>query len=364
MLAIDQSTSATKAVLFDAAGKLSSTRLRASIGKSIRSRAGSSTMPKRFGRTCWPWSANWRHASASELAQAAGLAITNQRETVVVFDRKTGRPLANAIVWQCRRGDPICREMAAAELRECHSREDRTQARHLFFRLEAQVADARAARHSREARRRRRAHRHDRHLSDLSSHRRRGVCHRSLERQPDAVVRHSLACSGTTSSAGCSTCPKWRWPKCARVSPGLARRTWRGALPTSAADLRRDGRLASVALCAAVLRARHGEGDVWLRDVGHAEHRRLVSDDEPRGGCRRLAWIHQGQPTYALEGLINYSSATIAWLKDQLGLIHDAAETDALARSVEDNGGVYLVPAFAGLSAPYWSPTPARRSSA
>ena len=63
-----------------------------------------------------------------------------------------------------------------------------------------------------------------------------------------------------------------------------------------------------------------------------------------------------GRPTYALEGLINYSSATIAWLKDQLGLIRDAAETDALARSVDDNGGVYLVPAFSGLSAPYWSP--------
>ncbi len=62
-----------------------------------------------------------------------------------------------------------------------------------------------------------------------------------------------------------------------------------------------------------------------------------------------------GRPTYALEGLINYSAATVEWLKDQLGLIRDAAESETLARSVDDNGGVYLVPAFAGLAAPYWS---------
>jgi glycerol kinase len=69
-----------------------------------------------------------------------------------------------------------------------------------------------------------------------------------------------------------------------------------------------------------------------------------------------LAWVHGGRPTYALEGIINYSSATITWLKDQLGLIDDAAESERLAREIGDNGGVYLVPAFAGLSAPYWQP--------
>ncbi|MGE3242142.1 MAG: FGGY-family carbohydrate kinase, partial [Pirellulales bacterium] len=73
------------------------------------------------------------------------------------------------------------------------------------------------------------------------------------------------------------------------------------------------------------------------------------------GTVTALGWVLRGKPTYAVEGLINYSSATVSWLKDQLGLIRDAAETDSLARAVDDNGGVYLVPAFAGLSAPYWS---------
>jgi glycerol kinase len=72
------------------------------------------------------------------------------------------------------------------------------------------------------------------------------------------------------------------------------------------------------------------------------------------GTLTALAWVYRGRPMYALEGIINYSSATIAWLKDQLGLIGDVTETAALAQSVEDNAGVYLVPAFSGLGAPYW----------
>ena len=68
-----------------------------------------------------------------------------------------------------------------------------------------------------------------------------------------------------------------------------------------------------------------------------------------RGAVSALAWVWQGRPTFALEGIINYSSATIAWLKDQLGLIDDAAVTACMAQAVENNGGVYFVPAFGGL---------------
>lgn len=69
-----------------------------------------------------------------------------------------------------------------------------------------------------------------------------------------------------------------------------------------------------------------------------------------------LAWVQNGQATYAFEGIINFTGATIAWLRDQLRLIDTPAETEVLARAVPDNGGVYLVPAFVGLSAPYWQP--------
>ena len=75
-----------------------------------------------------------------------------------------------------------------------------------------------------------------------------------------------------------------------------------------------------------------------------------------KGAVTALAWVWQGQPTYAFEGIINFSAATIEWLKNQLGMIKSASEVEKLALSVKDNGGVYLVPAFAGLSAPYWAP--------
>jgi glycerol kinase len=96
-------------------------------------------------------------------------------------------------------------------------------------------------------------------------------------------------------------------------------------------------------------KATFGSGTSVLLNIGDTFRR------ADGGAVTALAWVLGGRPMYALEGLINYSAATVEWLKDQLGLIRDAAESEALARSVADNGGVYLVPAFAGLGAPYWN---------
>jgi len=75
-----------------------------------------------------------------------------------------------------------------------------------------------------------------------------------------------------------------------------------------------------------------------------------------KGMVTAVAWVIGGQPTYAFEGIINFTGATITWLRDQLGLIESVKETEELATAVSDNGGVYFVPAFVGLSAPYWQP--------
>jgi glycerol kinase len=76
-----------------------------------------------------------------------------------------------------------------------------------------------------------------------------------------------------------------------------------------------------------------------------------------QGAVATLAWVHAGRPTYALEGIINSSAATLNWLRDQLGIISGAEEADALAREVGAGQEVYLVPAFSGLGAPHWRPT-------
>jgi glycerol kinase len=97
-------------------------------------------------------------------------------------------------------------------------------------------------------------------------------------------------------------------------------------------------------------KATFGSGTSVMLNVGH--ERPAVA----KGSVTALAWVHDGRPTYAYEGLVNYSSATISWLQNQLGLIDDAADSERMAVEVGSNGGVYLVPAFAGLSAPYSSP--------
>src|SRR5262245_34302631 len=114
ILAIDQSTSATKAVLFDAAGAVAD--------KASREHRQIYPQP---GWVEHDAEEIWQNTVAvvrelverqrGKVSAAAGLAITNQRETFVLFERVTGRPLTNAIVWQCRRGDAVCRELVAAE---------------------------------------------------------------------------------------------------------------------------------------------------------------------------------------------------------------------------------------------------------
>jgi glycerol kinase len=97
-------------------------------------------------------------------------------------------------------------------------------------------------------------------------------------------------------------------------------------------------------------KATFGTGTSVLLNIGEKVHFSKL------GAVTALAWVLKGKPTYAFEGIINFSAATIEWLKNQLGLIQNSAEVERLAAGVADNGGVYFVPAFAGLSAPYWSP--------
>ena len=90
----------------------------------------------------------------------------------------------------------------------------------------------------------------------------------------------------------------------------------------------------------------------------HGRRRRRTSEN---GLLTTIAWGRDGQVEYALEGSIFVAGAAVQWLRDGLGCSPNAAETEAAARSVEDTGGVYLVPAFTGLGAPYWDEQRARR---
>jgi glycerol kinase len=271
----------------------------------------------------------------------------------VVFDRATGRPLGNAIVWQCRRGDAICRELVEGG-HEPLVRSKTGLKIDTYFSgskftwllrgrpdLAAKVASGEALLGTIDAYLIHRLTggkvfatdptnasrtllfdiqrlRWDEALCDLF-----GVPLRSLPQ-----VRESGASFGATDVEG--------------ALPG----------PVPIRGVMGDSQAALFAQCCfrpGMTKATFGSGTSVLLNIG--ESFRLTEG----GAVTALAWVIEGQPTYALEGLINYSAATVEWLKDQLGLIQEARDSEAVAQSVPDNGGVYFVPAFAGLGAPYWN---------
>lgn len=352
ILTIDQSTSGTKAVLFDAAAQV--------VGYASRDHRQIYPQP---GWVEHDAEEIWQNVLAiireiadrhvGETSTTIGLAITNQRETFVVFERRSGRPLHHAIVWQCRRGDAICQKFVNAGADQTVRRktglkldtyfsgsklkwllDEKPELRrqlesgealvgtidtYLIYRLtNCEVFATDSTNASRTLLYDIGQLKWDEELCDLF-----GVPMRVL-----AEVRESFDTFGTTDVAGL-------WPRKLDIC---------GVMGDSQASL-----FGQCCFEKGTAKATYGSGTSVMLNTGD----RLESSE--RGAVAALAWVRRGAPVYALEGLINYSSATVAWLKNQLGLIGDAAETDSLARAVEDNAGVYLVPAFAGLSAPYWS---------
>ena len=353
LLALDQSTSATKAVLFDAQGLV--------VDKSVREHRQIYPQP---GWVEHDADEIWRNVlavvrelvsrHADKLSELAGLSLTNQRETILVFDRATGRPLCHAMVWQCRRGDSFCRKLSQAGHDEAvraktglkidtyfsasklqwlvRERPDLagklrtgealigTMDAYLIYRLtDGRVFATDPTNASRTMLYDVRRLRWDEALCELFE-----VPGRAL---PE--VRECAASFGETTAGGALPRPL----------------PIRGVMGDSQASL-----FAQRCFQPGMAKATFGTGTSLLLNIG-GEFQLPA-----KGLVSALAWVVAGQPTYAFEGLINYSAATVSWLKNQLGLIRDAAETEALATAVDDNGGVYLVPAFAGLSAPYWSP--------
>jgi glycerol kinase len=290
----------------------------------------------------------------TKLSKLAALSITNQRETVLVFDRKTGKPLHHALVWQDRRGDAICGALTKqghgpSVLKKTGLKIDTYfSASKVRWLVENKPAIATKLKSGEAV------------ISTIDAY----LVHRitggkvfatdftnasrtllfdigklrwdaalcKLFKVPASAlpeVRESAAQYGETSVNGLL-------PKTVPII---------GVMGDSQASL-----FAQQCYQPGTAKATFGTGTSVLFNIGD---KLRVSG---KGAVTALAWVYQGKPTYAFEGIINFSAATIEWLKNQLGLIQSAAEVEKLALSVKDNGGVYLVPAFAGLSAPYWSP--------
>jgi len=350
-LAIDQSTSATKAMLFTPDGRLLDQE--SLSHRQIYPRAGwvehdaeeiFSNMLKAASALLQRHSNQWNSLLA--------FSIANQRETFVLFDRETGQPLYNAIVWQCRRGDEFCKQLVAAGSEDIvheltglkidtyfpasklrwllDARPDlRTRLKdgsalfgtidtYLIYRLTG--SKVYATDHTNASR----TLFYD--IEKLAwSQELREVFGLEFGALPD--VRESAAWYGDTDLAGCLN---RRIPIC-------------GVMSDSQAAL-----FAQRCFSPGSAKVTFGTGSSVLLNIGHEKHL------SAHGTLTALGWVLQGQPTYAFEGIINFTGATISWMRDQLQLIANPAETETLAQSVSDSDGVYFIPAFVGLSAPYW----------
>ncbi len=352
ILALDQSTSATKALLFDTLGTL--------VDKVSVEHQQYYPQPGWVEHDAEEIYHNALEALRELLLRNRSLAgdilclsITNQRETFVVFDAHTGRPLCRAIVWQCRRGDVLCEQMIAAghgaRVQQVTGLKIDTYfpAAKIRWLLEnrPEIADSLA--------------RGEALLGTMDTYLlfrlTQGRCFASEHTNASRTLLYDIV--------------RLRWDEGLCRLFGVPMRALPEVLESRAVFAQTDleGLLErAIPICGvmgdsqAALFAEHcfqpggakvtlGTGSSVLLNIG--ERMRLSEN----GLVTTIAWVYGGRATYALEGLINYAGATVSWLKERLKLIADPAETEALSEELQDNGGVYLVPAFVGLSAPYWS---------
>ncbi len=353
LLAIDQGTTSSRAILFD--------------GRGVKISVGQQEFPQHYPHNGWVehdpediWQSTLavcRAAMASANATArdiVGIGITNQRETTVVWERATGKPVYNAIVWQDRRTAPVC-EKLRADGHEAHVQAKTGLLLDPYFSATKiawildQVPDARA-----------RAERGElcfgtidsfllwrltggrSHLTDATNAARTLLFNihtqqwddelLALLRVPRALLPEVRDC---TSDFG-------------RTDAAL----FGGEISVLAMIGDQQAALVGQGCFApGMVKSTYGTGCFLVMNTGdqvvQSQNRLLTT----------VAYRLGGKTTYALEGSIFVAGAAVQWLRDGLHLIKTAAETEALARATGgDAGGVYLVPAFTGLGAPYWDP--------
>src|SRR5919108_88174 len=340
ILAVDQGTTGTACLLID---------------EELRPRGrGYREVPQHFPRPGWvehdPEDL-WQSVlgAAEDALAAAGLraadleaiGITNQRETTVVWDRRTGRPVHRAIVWQDRRTAERCKELPRDLIR------DRTglvpdpyfSATKLEWILSEHQA-AQLAFGTVDSWLVWKLTRGELHATDVSNASRTLLFDlRSLSWDPELLALFGV--------------PESVLPALVSSSGVLGEGELFGArVPIAGiAGDQQAALFGQACFEPGQAKVTYGTGSFVLVNAGSEP------GSAPEGLVRTVAWrLGDAPPQYALEGAVFVTGAALQWLRDGLGLLADAAESEALAASVESNGGVYFVPALAGLGSPHWAP--------
>ena len=285
----------------------------------------------------------------------AGIGITNQRETTIVWDKNTGRPVYNAIVWQCRRTAPICDRLAAEGIGDYvrdktgllidayfsgtkikwildnveGARERAERGELLFGNVDAwliwNLTGGRA------------------HVSDYSN------CSRTMLFDINKLEWDETLCDRLGIPMSMLPTPVPSSMVYGKVAPGITGLEMLAGIPVcgSAGD-QAAALIGQGCIEKGQAKNTYGTGCFTLLNTGDQSVR------SASGLVTSVAWSIGGRTTYALEGSVFNAGSSIQWLRDEVGLLSTSSECEALATSVPDNGGVYLVSAFTGLGAPRW----------
>jgi glycerol kinase len=348
VLALDQGTTSSRALVFDREGTV-----RGSAQQEFRQIFPHPGWVEHDATEIWATQSGVLHEALAKAGVGAGdiaaIGITNQRETTVLWDRRTGRPVAHAIVWQDRRTAPYCDELRAAGHAPMIARKtglvldayfSGTKLKWLLDHVpgaRARAADGELAfgtidswlvwnltggrEHVTDPSNASRTLLYDIHRGDWDDEL------LALFDVPRAVLPRLVPSSGVVATAPL------------------------GGVDVPIAGIAGDQQAALFGqACHApgLAKNTYGTGCFLLLNTGT---RAVASQNNL---LTTVAWERAGQRDYALEGSVFIGGAVVQWLRDGLRIIRTAADIGPLAASVPDNGGVYLVPAFAGLGAPHW----------
>ncbi|MEW6567404.1 MAG: glycerol kinase GlpK [Chloroflexota bacterium] len=352
ILSLDQGTTSSRAIVFDAQGQVVA--------------SAQQEFPQIYPQPGWVehdpeaiWSSQLETARAAlnqaglTAADLAAIGVTNQRETTVLWDRKTGKPIHNAIVWQCRRTAPMCDRLRADGFDQA-IRAKTGLVTDAYFSgtkvawLLENVPQARA-----------RAERGELAFGNVDTFLLWRLSGGDLHLTDYSNASRTLLFNIHTLEWDGEILDHLRIPPeiLPRVQPssavyGQTARDVFGAPVVLGADAgdQQAATFGQACFAPGMAKNTYGTGCFLLLNTGGK------AVDSASGLLTTIGWglSSANLPVYCLEGSVFIAGAAVQWLRDGLGLIHESREVEALAQSVSDNGGVYLVPAFVGLGAPYW----------
>jgi glycerol kinase len=350
ILALDQGTTSSRAILFDASGR-ELARAQKPFTQSYPRPGWVEHDPLEIWETQVTAAREAIAAARIPPGRIAAIGIANQRETSVFWDRATGEPLCPALVWQDRRTADLCQTLAARGLEGLVSSRTGLLLDPYFSATKIMWA-----------------------LANVPGLRQRANHGRACFGTVDSWLVHRLTGSHLTDPSNASRTMLYdihagRWDQeilaaldiPAAILPrvtasasdfGACRRELLGAAIPVRGCLgdQQAALLGQACLEPGSVKVTYGTGCFCLMHTGTspvASRNRLLTT---------VAWdLGQGLE-YALEGSVFIGGAVVQWLRDELRILSSAAESESLARAVPDTGGVYFVPAFVGLGAPYWDP--------